>query len=102
MFATHQHALFSDRLGLFPSKIGTPPGQLKHTETWCIKGRPELDSEDTLSADTDFLISPGVNTTSLAFQVAASEVLSLLHGARCFVTWPCVAADRVACSARDV
>lgn len=86
VFATHQHALFDADLGLFQRPDGTGPGQLKHTETWCIDAKQESDQADT--SPTDFLIGPGVNTTSLAFHVAEREVLVPLHLAHCFAPGP--------------
>jgi hypothetical protein len=79
VFATHQHALFTADLGLFQSPDGTGPGQLQRTETWCITAREDSDPADTTRNDTDFLIVPGVNTTSLAFRVAEREVRAHVH-----------------------
>lgn len=67
VFATHQHALFNESLGLFQ--------QLKHTVNWCIDPGQQSSQADAASLpETDFLIGPGVNRTSLAFHVASREV----------------------------
>lgn len=73
VFATHQHALFSDDLGLFQGSNGAA-GQLQHTEAWCIEAFGGSNASNRAENAEDFVIVPGVNTTSQAFHVAEREV----------------------------
>eukprot|EP00892_Ulva_mutabilis_P006486 jgi/Ulvmu1/4209/UM019_0188.1 len=87
VFATHQHALFEDQLRLFRSETVQNP-LLKRTQQICLMTESmstrlkELKADQTQCSDSLFhsachKVSRGINKTSLAFQVARSQGLTI-------------------------
>lgn len=92
IFATHQHALFQDQLGLFPSTACEQPLLQRTTQLRTIteSTTPMLDVLDAPRVCREvlqracFKVLHGVNTNSLAFQVANLQVSLLFCSGRMF------------------
>ena len=76
IFATHQHSLFDDRLGLLPQlhhchpcRMLTDGDSLGDSEAPAASQAPDLQGKVPL-----FKVAPGVSCESMAFQVALDEV----------------------------
>jgi hypothetical protein len=83
VFATHQHSIFLPELRLFPSESG--PAQLRRTVLWrmAVNRAAAPTAADTssdngagarLPHDVCYNVEPGLDTTSLAIEVAEQEV----------------------------
>ena len=90
VFATHQHDLFQPHLGLF-SGSGGLQSLLRRTRRWQVCTRPATAAEVAAGALAEFAeatgttphvssytVAEGVDTSSLAFQVAFQQVCSHL------------------------
>jgi hypothetical protein len=87
VFATHQHDLFSRRLGLFPAP-GVLEPLLQRTTQWKLPTRAATSKEikssglalfssgaGTVPQVPSYKVTKGIDTNSLAFQVAFQQVL---------------------------
>jgi hypothetical protein len=89
VFATHQHSIFLSELRLFPSD-GCEAPQLRRTVLWrmAVSRAVPPTAADTctdgsaaqmgaiLPHDVCYTVEPGLDTTSLAIEVAQQEVCS--------------------------
>jgi hypothetical protein len=99
VFATHQHHLFCPTLQLFPTHNATRP-LLKRTHLWRMGTRPlelsDMPKDSVLTMYSvvtgqkvvapTYTVEEGIDTSSLAFQVAAEQVFALQDsGLRVFI-----------------